>query len=99
LEGRRVDVGEGGFSAFAGQANLSFGWGTHRTNDFVGCAPAGVDGHLRPISLVCKVAEAEGRPAVKLSDNPNKALGPPKEIERYKRIFGVAGMAKQPLEV
>ena len=69
-----------------------------RTNDFVGCAPAGADGHLRPIS-VCKVAEAEGRPAVKLSDNPNKALGPPNEIERYRRIFGVAGMVKQPVEV
>ena len=63
----------------------------------IGCAPAGVDGHLRP--LVCKVAEAEGRPAVELSDNPNKALGPPDEIERYRRIFGVAGMAKQPVEV
>ena len=70
-----------------------------RTNDFVGCAPAGADGHLRPISLVCKVAEAEGRPAVKLSDNPYKALGPPNEIERYRRMFGVAGMIKQPVEV
>ena len=96
MEGRRVDVGEGGASAFAGQANLSFGWGTHLTNDFIGCARTG---HLRPISLVCKVAEADGRPAVKLSDNPNKALGPPDEVERYRRIFGVAGMAKQPVEV
>ena len=54
---------------------------------------------MRPISLVCKVAEAEGRPAVKLSDNPNEALGTAEQIERYRRIFGVAGMAKQPVEV
>jgi len=36
---------------------------------------------------------------VKLSDNPNKALGPPEEIERYRRLFGVNGMSKQPVEV
>ena len=85
--------------ALRGQVNLSFGWGTNLTNDFVGCAPAGVDGPLKAISLVCKVAEADGRPAVKLSDNPNKALGPPEEVERYRRIFGVSGMAKLPVVV
>ncbi|HTR13928.1 MAG TPA: nicotinate phosphoribosyltransferase [Roseiarcus sp.] len=94
-----IDSIEASARALRGRVNLSFGWGTHLTNDFVGCAPAGADGHLRPISLVCKVAEAEGRPAVKLSDNPNKALGTPEEIERYRRIFGMAGMAKQPVEV
>jgi nicotinate phosphoribosyltransferase len=26
---------------------------------------------------------------VKLSDNPNKAMGPQDEIIRYKRVFGV----------
>jgi len=30
----------------------------------------------------------EGRPAVKLSDNPRKATGPESEIERYRRVFG-----------
>jgi nicotinate phosphoribosyltransferase len=29
---------------------------------------------------------------VKLSDNPNKVLGPTDEVERYQRIFGLAGM-------
>jgi nicotinate phosphoribosyltransferase len=48
---------------------------------------------------VCKVVEADGRPAVKLSDNPNKALGPADEVERYRRLFGVNGMSKQPVEV
>ena len=42
------------------------------------------------ISLVCKVTEANGRPAVKLSDNPRKATGEPDEIARYLRVFGNA---------
>jgi nicotinate phosphoribosyltransferase len=33
--------------------------------------------------------EAEGRPTVKLSDNPEKATGPRAEVERYRRVFGV----------
>ncbi len=94
-----IDSIETSARALRGQVNLSFGWGTNLTNDFLGCAPAGVDGELRAISLVCKVVEAEGRPAVKLSDNPNKELGTPEEIERYKRVFGVAGMTRQPVEV
>jgi nicotinate phosphoribosyltransferase len=82
-----------------GQVNLSIGWGTNLTNDFSGCAPAGSDGQLNAISLVCKVVEADGRPAVKLSDNPNKVMGPPEEIERYRRVFGVKGMAPLPVLV
>ena len=94
-----IDSIEESARALRGQVNLSFGWGTNLTNDFLGCAPAGVDGDLKAISLVCKVVEAEGRPAVKLSDNPNKQIGPPDEIARYKRVFGVLGMAKIPVEV
>ena len=94
-----IDSIEESVRALRGQVNLSIGWGTNLTNDFVGCAPAGVDGQLRAISLVCKVAEVDGRPAVKLSDNPNKALGPFGEVERYRRVFGVAGMSKQPVLV
>ena len=37
------------------------------------------------MSLVCKLTEVEGRPAVKLSDNYSKALGPADEVERYRR--------------
>jgi nicotinate phosphoribosyltransferase len=94
-----IDSIEASARALRGWVNLSFGWGTNLTNDFLGCAPAGVDGELRAISLVCKVVEADGRPAVKLSDNPNKALGPSDEIERYRRIFGANGMAELPVEV
>jgi nicotinate phosphoribosyltransferase len=94
-----VDSIEEAVRALRGQVNVSFGWGTNLTNDFVGCAPAGVDGQLKAISFVCKVVEADGRPAVKLSDNPNKVMGPPEEVERYRRVFGLAGMRAMPVTV
>ena len=83
----------------AARSICRFGWGTNLTNDFIGCAPAGVDGQLKAISLVCKVVEADGRPAVKLSDNPNKVMGPPDEVERYRRVFGLVGMRSMPVTV
>ena len=75
---------------------FSAGWGTLLTNDFRGCDPEGGSG-FDPISLICKVSDVEGRPAVKLSDNYSKALGPPSEIERYRRVFGTAGITNAPL--
>jgi nicotinate phosphoribosyltransferase len=72
------------------QVTVGFGWGTMLTNDFKGCHPRG-EHTLDPISLVCKVIEADGHPAVKLSDNISKATGPAEEVERYKAIFGVEG--------
>ncbi len=74
----------------------SAGWGTLLTNDFRGCNPNDGSG-FDPISLICKVKTVEGRPAVKLSDNYAKALGPAREIERYRRVFGTAGIANVPL--
>ena len=71
---------------FAGRVQISFGWGTLLTNDFRGLVP---DDALAPFSVVCKAISANGRPTVKLSDNPNKAMGPADEIQRYKRVFGV----------
>ncbi len=79
---------------FVGRVKVSFGWGTMLTNDFIGL----IDGDaLAPFSLVCKAVTADGRPTVKLSDNPAKALGPADEIARYKRVFGVG--AQKPEEV
>jgi nicotinate phosphoribosyltransferase len=75
---------------------FSAGWGTLLTNDFRGCNPNADDG-FDPISLICKVATVEARPAVKLSDNYGKALGLPSQIERYRRVFGTAGIANAPL--
>jgi len=66
------------------------------TNDFKTLVP---DDALAPFSLVCKAVSANGRPTVKLSDNPNKALGPAAEIERYKRVFGIGKQAAQAVVV
>ena len=73
------------------------GWGTFLTNDFRNCNPR-EDESFHPVSLVCKLSEVEGRPAVKLSDNYAKAMGPPEEIERYRRIFGNEGIVNVPVE-
>jgi len=77
---------------FSGRARVSFGWGTLLTNDFRGLVPG--DG-LAPFSLVCKAVAANGRPTVKLSDNPAKAMGPADEIARYKRVFGVGAQTRR----
>jgi nicotinate phosphoribosyltransferase len=79
------------YHRFHGRVRVSFGWGTLLTNDFRGLAH---DDRLAPFSLVCKAVSAEGRPTVKLSDNPRKAMGPAGEIERYKKIFDV-GVQKE----
>jgi nicotinate phosphoribosyltransferase len=97
-DGMDIDSIEESFRHFSGRVRVSYGWGTNLTNDFRGCAPAGGDG-LNPISLVCKVVEAAGRPAVKLSDNLAKATGPAAEVERYKAIFGTKGMAESAVRV
>jgi len=77
---------------------ISFGWGTNLTNDFAGCAPDGSD-DLDPISIVCKVTSVDGRPAVKLSDNPEKATGSSAELDRYLRVFGDAGRVRTAVHV
>ncbi|MYB31755.1 MAG: hypothetical protein F4Y20_04300 [Acidobacteria bacterium] len=64
-------------SRFAGRIGVSYGWGTNLTND------CGVPNY----SLVVKPVAANGRPLVKLSDNPGKSTGSPAEIRRYRRIF------------
>jgi nicotinate phosphoribosyltransferase len=83
---------------FHGRVRTGFGWGTMLTNDFIGCDPGGGEA-LKPISLVCKLVEANGHPAIKLSDNPSKAIGPAAEIARYRRVFGEAGADAVPTRV
>jgi nicotinate phosphoribosyltransferase len=79
------------YKQFSERVLVSFGWGTNLTNDFRGLAP---QGELDAFSLVCKAISANGNPTVKLSDNPNKAIGPVEEIERYKKVFGVGSQTK-----
>ena len=85
-DGLDVDKIRSLHTQFADRTNVSFGWGTLLTNDFRNLVPGD---RLAPFSLVCKAVEANGKPTVKLSDNPNKAMGPASEIERYKRVFSV----------
>lgn len=83
---------------FKGRIAVGFGWGTNLTNDFIGCTPG--DGELlKSISLVCKVAEANGQPAIKLSDNYEKATGPTDEVAIYREAFGSEGMKDAPVNV
>jgi len=97
-DGLDVDSIEEAYHHFHGRVRMAFGWGTNLTNDFEGCAPVNIPG-LMPISLVCKVTSANGRPAVKLSDNPQKATGDPREIARYLKIFGSEDFVEQPVLV
>lgn len=70
---------------FSTRIQVGFGWGTNLTNDL----------GVRPLSIVMKLTEAAGNPAVKLSDNLNKAVGTPKEIANATRIFGYNNTFKE----
>jgi len=86
-DGMTIDSIEAAVRHLRGRAMVSIGWGTNLTNDFSGCWPGRLGAAGALPSIVCKVVEAEGRPAVKLSDNRDKFLGPPEEIARYERVF------------
>lgn len=60
------------FDKFTGLINLSFGIGTNLTNDL----------GFRPLSIVMKLTEINGKPVVKISDNPAKAIGDPDMVKR-----------------
>jgi nicotinate phosphoribosyltransferase len=95
-DGLDVEKIEELYGQFNGRVKASFGWGTMLTNDFRGLVAGDA---LAPFSLVCKALSANGRPTVKLSDNPGKAMGPRDEIERYKRVFGVGQQEAQEVVV
>jgi nicotinate phosphoribosyltransferase len=97
-DGLDVDMIEEAYLHFDGKVRMAFGWGTNLTNDFEGCAPE-PNPMLDPISIVCKVSSANGRPAVKLSDNPAKATGDPREIARYIEVFGEEGRVEHAVRV
>ena len=97
-DGLTVETIEEVYERFNGRVRLSFGWGTHLTNDFSDCATV-FNKQLKAISLVCKVRQANGRPTVKLSDNFDKATGPKDEIKRYRSIFGLEDMKRHDVVV
>ncbi len=95
-DGLDVDTIERIHHHFHGRVRIGYGWGTLLTNDFRALV---ADARLDPFSIVCKVVSANGRPAVKLSDNPLKAMGPPGEIARYRRVFEVGEQPALPVAV
>ena len=50
---------------FSGRTNVAFGIGTNLTNDFPG---------VRSLNIVMKLAECNGKPVAKISDNPGKTM-------------------------
>ena len=97
-DGLDIDGIERAYHHFSGRVRLGFGWGTLLTNDLRDCSPVRNPG-LDPISLVCKVTRANHRSTVKLSDNLEKASGPPELIERYRRVFGCGALDRKALVV
>ena len=55
----------------------AYGWGTNLTNDR----------GIKPLSIVVKAVEANGRPLIKLSDNLAKAIGSKGMMKKYKEVF------------
>jgi nicotinate phosphoribosyltransferase len=66
---------------YKNETNISFGIGTHLTNDF--------DGHTAP-QIVMKVVECNGRPVAKISDSAGKGMCEDEEYVKYlKKVFGI----------
>jgi len=69
------------FTHFEGKAKLSFGIGTHLTNDFPG---------VEPLNIVMKLTEVNGKPVAKISDSPGKGMCKDEQYLAYlKTVFGI----------
>ena len=80
---------------FGNRVRMTYGWGTGLTNDLLDNVMVG-DRWFGPMSLVIKPTRANGRGLVKLSDNPAKAIGEPRDVERYKRAAKYGAHAAVP---
>ena len=97
-DGLDIDEIENLYRQFNPHSRIAFGWGTNLTNDFSGCSPTPNLGLKMP-SLICKVTKANGKSAVKLSDNLEKATGSQEEIHRYLRVFGQDQLSRKAVTV
>ena len=67
---------------FKGRIRLSFGIGTHFTNDFAGS---------KPIHVVLKMWSIDGVPVIKLADDPGKVHGDPEALRAGRWLLRPAG--------
>jgi len=67
------------FETFTGKIGLSFGIGTNLSNDLGATA----------LNIVIKLIACNGKPVVKISDEPKKAIGNDDMIRRVKEVYGL----------
>ncbi len=86
--------------------NLTFGIGTSLTNNTKGTIPPSKEtfGPFGSMSVVIKpqsIIRPDGSvmSTIKLSDNPEKAMGSPERVQLMKETFGVVGMERQEVVV
>ena len=91
-----IDSIEEAVRALRGQVNLSIGWGTNLTNDFVGCAPAGV-GRTAQGDFVrlqgCRGGRAAGGQTVRQSQQGDGPSGGGRALSPGVRLGGNEGRA------
>ncbi|GAB0174463.1 MAG: nicotinate phosphoribosyltransferase [Candidatus Altimarinota bacterium] len=107
-DGLTYDVIKGVTDRFHGIFGvLTNGWGTELSNNTKGTLPKEKEkfGPFGSMSIVVK-PDAVWRPdknawvsCVKLSDNPNKAMGSKERVKLFKETFGVEGMESQEVRV
>ena len=69
------------YNNFKDKINVSFGIGTDLTNDIEG---------VKPLSMVIKMSECNGKPVAKISDEPEKAqCKDEKYLKKLKETFGI----------
>ncbi|KAI0027403.1 nicotinate phosphoribosyltransferase [Vararia minispora EC-137] len=67
--------------------NASFGIGTFLTNDF--CKVSDSAQKSKALNIVIKVAEVDGRPCVKISDDLLKNTGDAETVDKVKDMYGL----------
>ncbi|KAF5341842.1 hypothetical protein D9611_001731 [Ephemerocybe angulata] len=70
---------------------VSFGIGTHFTNDFTTVSSSGKE-PSKALNIVIKLREVDGKPCIKLSDDLKKTTG---DRETVDRVLGMYGLPKE----